>query len=107
MIWKDEPCVPFFDVRTQTMSDEIIDIPLPEETSDPVPLAKAPSVKSRKTKKKESTTPSLFRPAFVVASRPGRRPGLRSWKVLEKLNATAVVLADSQNNNVENPTSPL
>jgi hypothetical protein len=106
MIWKDEPCVPFFDVRTQIMSDEIIDIPLPEETSDPAPLAKAPLVKPRKTKKKKLTTPSVFRPAFVVAPRPGRRPGLRSWKVLEKLNTTAVVPVDSQNENVENPAPP-
>ena len=98
MIWKDEPCVPFFDVRTSSMSDEPEDIPLPDEASEVVPEATASEAKqnSKATKKTGRTiAPSVFRPAYATARRPGNRPGLRSWKIVEQSEPINEVVEES------------
>jgi hypothetical protein len=94
MIWKDEPCVEFFDVRTGAMNGEEEEIPPPtEETTEAVRVRNKehPVVRKRGKKKKKRVIPfpgiNIYkRPTFVIAPRPGRRPGLRSAKFLEQTN---------------------
>ena len=101
MIWKDEPCVPFFDQRTETMSDEIDEIPLPEERPEPTAVASAPPTKTKQRKKRTPALPAVFGPAYNKTSRPGRRPGLRSWKVLEQLKSNPEIVEEPVINDAE------
>ena len=101
MIWKDESCVPFFDQRTETMSDEIDEIPLPEERPEPTAVASAPPTKTKQRKKRTPALPAVFGPAYNKTSCPGRRPGLRSWKVLEQLKSNPEIVEEPVINDAE------
>lgn len=90
MVWKDEPCVDFFDLRTGTEHSDSAKLPpvSPKRSKTQKTKKKGPPVPPKPYKKKIPTAPPLP-PTILVPPppRPGQRGGTRAWTILNRLDA--------------------
>ena len=84
MIWKDEPCVDFYDLRTDALHSETAQA---EHTQ--ISLAPRVTKKTKKLGKNRQTAPlqSTPPPPPPPLPRPGQRPGTRAWTIHNQLAA--------------------